>query len=456
MIETNDKFEKRLSDSLAHHQVDAPADMWDRIAASMAQIDAAAAPTTAPITIAPHRRQRLGVRRAWQYGIAAMLLLGIGLLANRLARLAPQPDQSQLLAEASVLYDPATTETPAEEPAAEQCVGVIPRAVRNLIAAVVSQPDIVHSAEQPALLTEEVETLESANNNVPTESNENVENVENVESNENVKSVDTNKPASKHNNTEPSAQEQFQKRLQEVMTEERKRRGGRITTSLYASNTSRLNTQQASPLRLAEAGMVKTEVLNSSHGEVINNTLSSSLSFRHQPETELNHRVPFTVGVGVQYELTNRWALESGVTYTYLNSTGKSEGMFAYKTSQELHYVGVPLSASYKFVDTKHVELYARAGGAVERAVAAKRTQTISTTDENIGNSTTQKIDCKGVQLSATVAVGAELKITQRVGLYAEAGAGYFFDNNQPLSYRTEHPLSLTLQAGARLHFGKN
>ena len=439
MIETTDKFEKRLSDSLAHHQVDAPTDMWDRIAASMAQIDAAAAPTTPPITIAPHRRQRLGVRRAWQYGIAAMLLLGIGLLANRLARLAPQPDQSQLLAEASVLYDPATTETPAEEPAAEQSVDITPRAVQRHIAAATKADE--QTIEQSTPSIEEIKSLESTNNNVSSES---------------VASNDNNKPSPKRNNATQSAQEQFQKRLQEVMTEERQRRGGRITTSLYASNTSRLNTQQASPLRLAEAGMVKTEVLNSSHGEVINNTLSSSLSFRHQPETELNHRVPFTVGVGVQYELTNRWALESGVTYTYLNSTGKSEGMFAYKTSQELHYVGVPLSASYKFVDTKHVELYTRAGGAVERAVAAKRTQTISTTDENIGNSTTQKIDCKGVQLSATVAVGAELKITQRVGLYAEAGAGYFFDNNQPLSYRTEHPLSLTLQAGARLHFGKN
>ncbi|MBR2502362.1 MAG: hypothetical protein IKB68_07830 [Rikenellaceae bacterium] len=118
MNEQYDKFEKRLADQLANHSVDAPADMWDRIAASMAEIDAAAKPATPPITIAPHRRQRLGVRRAWQYGIAAMLLLGIGLLANRLVRLAPQPDQSELLADATVLYDPASiaTEEPAEEP----------------------------------------------------------------------------------------------------------------------------------------------------------------------------------------------------------------------------------------------------------------------------------------------------------------------------------------------------
>lgn len=439
MNETNDKFEKRLSDALANHSVDAPADMWDRIAASMAEIDAAAKPVATPISIAPHRRQRLGLRRAWQYGVAAMLLLGIGLLANRLVRLAPQPDQSELLAEASVLYDPATTEAPATDSATEPSVEIAPRTTQQRIAAVVEHTTPTLTIEQPAQPTEEVETVESTNNNVATES---------VASSNNQA-----QPKSKTDNA-AAARKQYEKRLQEVMEEQSSRRGGRVTTSLYASNASRMNTQKASPARLAEAGMIKTEVLNTSHGEMIETTLSSMPTVRYQPETKLDHRVPFTVGIGVQYELTDRWAIESGATYTYLHSSGKSEGMFAYTTSQELHYVGVPLTASYKFIDSKRFELYARAGGAVERAVAAKRTKTIGTTDETLSNSTSQKIECQGVQLSATVGVGAELKLSQRVGIYAEAGAGYFFDNNQPLSYRTEHPLSLTLQAGARLHFG--
>ena len=439
MNETNDKFEKRLSDALANHSVDAPADMWDRIAASMAEIDAAAKPVATPISIAPHRRQRLGLRRAWQYGVAAMLLLGIGLLANRLVRLAPQPDQSELLAEASVLYDPATTEAPATDSATEPSVEIAPRTTQQRIAAVVEHTTPTLTIEQPAQPTEEVETVESANNNVATES---------VASSDNQA-----QPKAKTDNAS-AARKQYEKRLQEVMEEQSTRRGGRVTTSLYASNASRMNTQKASPARLAEAGMIKTEVLNTSHGEMIETTLSSMPTVRYQPETKLDHRVPFTVGIGVQCELTDRWAIESGATYTYLHSSGKSEGMFAYTTSQELHYVGVPLTASYKFIDSKRFELYARAGGAVERAVAAKRTKTIGTTDETLSNSTSQKIECQGVQLSATVGVGAELKLSQRVGIYAEAGAGYFFDNNQPLSYRTEHPLSLTLQAGARLHFG--
>lgn len=438
MNETNDKFEKRFSDRLADHGVDAPADMWDRIAASMAEIDAAAKPTTPPITIAPHRRQRLGLRRAWQYGIAAMLLLGIGLLANRLVRFAPQPDSSKLLADASVLYDPATSEV---EPIIDETqeIAIAPRCTAM---AVVNRIDSTPSIES-------VEEVESTNSNVSIESATTTPSTEGTATNNSRKSTPKK-------SNEPSPQEQFQKRLQEVLAEERRSSGGRITTSLYASNMSQMSNQKASPARLAEAGMTKTEVLNNSHGEILEVLNSSTPTFRHQPETKLNHRVPVTVGVGVQYELTNRWALETGVTYTYLHSTGKSEGVFTYTTTQQLHYVGVPLSASYKFIDANRFEMYARAGGAVERAVSAKRIQTIGTADEDLSNSTTQKIDRQGVQLSTSVAVGAELKLSRHIGLYAEAGAGYFFDNNQPLSYRTEHPLSLTLQAGARFHFGKN
>lgn len=438
MNETNDKFEKRLSDRLADHGVDAPADMWDRIAASMAEIDAAAKPTTPPITIAPHRRQRLGLRRAWQYGIAAMLLLGIGVLANRLVRFAPQPDQSELLAEASVLYDPATTEV---EPIIDEA-NEIEIAPRRTVIAVANRIDSTPSIEP-------IEEVESTNSNVSVESATTTPSTESTATNNSRKSTPKK-------SNEPSPQEQFQKRLQEVLAEERQRSGGRITTSLYASNMSQMSNQKASLARLAEAGMTKTEVLNNSHGEILEVLSSSTPTFRHQPETKLNHRTPVTVGVGVQYELTNRWALETGITYTYLHSTGKSEGVFTYTTTQQLHYVGVPLSASYKFIDANRFEMYARAGGAVERAVSAKRIQTVGTADENVGTSTTQKIDRQGVQLSTSVAVGAELKLNKHIGLYAEAGAGYFFNNNQPLNYRTEHPLSLTLQAGARFHFGKN
>ena len=213
MNEQYDKFEKRLADQLANHSVDAPADMWDRIAASMAEIDAAAKPATPPITIAPHRRQRLGVRRAWQYGIAAMLLLGIGLLANRLVRLAPQPDQSELLADATVLYDPASiaTEKPAEEPINAEPTNKFARVqttnARKSESSLISE----HSATEPSTEQETLlDTVESTNNHVPVES---------------AASNDNHKQSPKSDNGTPTPREQYEKRLQEVLSEQNNRRG---------------------------------------------------------------------------------------------------------------------------------------------------------------------------------------------------------------------------------------
>ena len=457
MNEEYDKLEQRLRERLADHSIEAPANGWDRIAASMAEIDAAAKPATQPapqpISIAPHRRQRLGLRRAWQYGVAAMLLLGIGLLVNRLTRLAPQPDQSELLADATVLYDPVTTtnEDAIEEPASadpiEEIAGTPTRFATKSAPTISSKiaqneaatrtsdiSEIDYSAEKVAA----IESVESTNNHV---------------SNESTASNDNHKQSDKKDDNTQTTREQFQKRLKEVLDGD-KRKSGRFSTSLYASNLNGVGGNfNVSPNRLSQSGMVATEVLNISQGEIIS-VMGTGESVRVQPQTEMKHHIPFTVGASLQYELNDRWALESGVTYTYLHSTAKAEGVFTYQWAQELHYIGIPLTASYKIINRDLFNLYARAGGAVERAVAANRVFNMSEGSSEGITRPSEKIECKGVQMSVSAAVGAEVKLIDRLGIYAEAGAGYFFDNNQPLSYRSENPFSVTLQAGLRLHLG--
>lgn len=445
MNEPNDKLEKLLRDRLADKPIAPPAEVWDRISASMAEIDAAksnSAPVT-PITIAP-RQRRLGVRRAWQYGIAAMVLLGIGVLANRLTQLVPQPNTEQL---ATVLYDPAKSEPVEQElqPSTDESTMQNTQPLSNVApksapAMPIAKQTVEQTAEpiaEPMVEANSVESsAESTNNHVSAQSTPSDEN--------------HTQPSPKTEDTK-ATREQFERRLQEVMAEQNRGRGGRVTTSLYASNLNGSRSDNSSPSRLAQSGMATTEVLNSSHGDIVATTLNSSNSVRQQLETDLNHHVPFTVGVGVQCELTDRWAIETGVTYTLLRSTATAEGAMVYETTQQLHYVGVPISASYKFINGNRAEMYLRAGGAVERAVAGKQVQQISVMGENQG-ARNVAIDCQGVQLSVAAAVGAELKLSRHFGIYAEAGAGYFFDNNQPISYRTNNPLSLTLQAGVRVH----
>ncbi len=435
MNERNDKLAKLLHERLADRRTDVPEEIWTRIERSMAAVDAAERP--APVHIAPHHR-RLGLRRAWYYGIAASMLLGLYLLSDRLNDMASAPEE--LTASVQPVVDPA-----AAAPIAEQRTVVEPAAVRS--SGTLAQTPMPPVKTLPAEAVETAETVETAVT---------ADTVEPVSAPDDSGRSSEEKPAAKQpvSRSDAAEREAVRDRLRQIEAAERGRRSGRVSASLYASNVSGIGDRHTSPARAVSAGMAATELVN---GDMdMFSMMASSNTQRRRTDTKLEHRVPFTVGASVRYGLTERWAVESGVTYTYLHSKSKSKGVFEYDISQELHYVGVPVAVSCKFVDGGRVEMYVKAGGAVERAVSAHKVYKVSNSTDNNQGRTSEKLDCSGVQLSAAASVGAELKLGGRVGVYAEAGAGYFFDNGQPMSYRTENPFSVTLQAGLRLHLGKN
>lgn len=437
----DDKLARMLHERLADRRTEAPDGVWERIERTMAAVDAAAdaaAERPAPISIVPHRR-RLGLRRVWYYGIAASMLLGLYLLNDRMADMTPAVSP-EILTE-NVSPDPAGTPVlPVVADGAESLVGAEVVAMRTA------------AATEPSFAAEDWAVWEIGTESEP-------EPAGSVADSVSVRTTPVPAEQRTEQRTEkrPDAAERetYRNRLQQVLADERGRRsGGRVSASLYASNLSGVGQRQTSPARVASAGMSTTELVNSDMGMFA--TMASSGTVRLHTETKLEHRVPVTVGVNARYGITDRWAVESGVTYTYLHSKSKSKGVFEYDISQELHYIGVPAAVSYKFVDGRRVEMYVKAGGAVERAVSARKVFKVTNSSDDTQGRQSEKIDCDGVQLSVGASVGAELKLSERVGLYAEAGAGYFFDNGQPMSYRTENPASVTLQAGIRLHLGKN
>ena len=57
-------------------------------------------------------------------------------------------------------------------------------------------------------------------------------------------------------------------------------------------------------------------------------------------------------------------------------------------------------------------------------------------------------------QWSTTLGVGVQYDLTPHMGIYMEPSLQYFFDDGCDLkSYRTEHPLNVTLPLGIRLHW---
>ena len=72
------------------------------------------------------------------------------------------------------------------------------------------------------------------------------------------------------------------------------------------------------------------------------------------------------------------------------------------------------------------------------------------------GTSTFQKdisldVPC---QWSTTLGLGLQYDLTPHLGIYLEPSLQYFFNDGSDIkSYRTEHPLQITLPLGIRLHW---
>ena len=172
-------------------------------------------------------------------------------------------------------------------------------------------------------------------------------------------------------------------------------------------------------------------------------------------ETSTNtiYGIPVSVGAGAKIHFNDRWALGIGVNYTYLSSkfygtyTLAKDGVEVSSTASDIknsqHFVGIPINAYYNILGSKNINLYAYAGGTVEKCVADKY-EVLSTNIIHTENP-------EGMQLSANAGIGVEFIIGKHLSLYADPSLRYYFDNNQPKSIRTVQPLTFGFELGLRV-----
>jgi hypothetical protein len=165
--------------------------------------------------------------------------------------------------------------------------------------------------------------------------------------------------------------------------------------------------------------------------------------------TVIKHRQPITFGVSVGYGLTERWSLTSGLNYTRLGSTFRtSHSQNAGTLEQVLHYIGIPLGANFRVWQTGGLSLYLSAGGEMEKSVSGRVTYGGENNFTLSGNSVSIS---DRPQWSVNGAVGVGYDFTRTVGIYAEPGLDYHFDNGSAIknAYK-EKPLNLSLSVGLR------
>ncbi len=175
-----------------------------------------------------------------------------------------------------------------------------------------------------------------------------------------------------------------------------------------------------------------------------------------ETKTEYTHHLPVRFGLNAAYRLTDRLSIESGLSYTRLSSDLKDGTEESYSTgTQELDYVGIPVNLKYRVLASRHFRLYASAGVLAEQCVSGKVTRkpvlggTAAQTEEG-------RVSTKPQQLSANVAVGVQFDLSGDIGIYAEPGLSYYFDDRSSLStiYK-EKPLNFNLNVGLRFTVGK-
>ena len=174
-----------------------------------------------------------------------------------------------------------------------------------------------------------------------------------------------------------------------------------------------------------------------------------------QTSTNSAYDIPLSFGAGVRIRLSPKWSIGAGVnysmlsrkfsgTYTKVNSVGVIENSTASDIRNTQHYIGIPVNAYYDIVDSRNVNFYAYAGGAVEKCISDKYSV--------LNTSIIHKEKVTGFQWSANVGIGVGFKFGEHLGLYIDPSLRYYFDCDQPHNIRSAQPLMLGFEIGLRAY----
>lgn len=211
-------------------------------------------------------------------------------------------------------------------------------------------------------------------------------------------------------------------------------------------------------------GSVTTGTNNSLNTYALKNTMMTdqellflnSPNFENSslPKTNIHHKTPVSVGFSVSRYLNNRFALSTGLNYTFLSSTWDVDAPVYYnKTAQKLHFIGIPVSLSYKIAEWNRFQVYAAAGVMTEVNVSGKLI-TEKYSGKELYEKESEHIRMKEWLWSVNARAGVSYPLLRFVSLYAEAGVDYYFDNGSTIeTVRSEKPFNVSLQAGFRLGF---
>ena len=161
--------------------------------------------------------------------------------------------------------------------------------------------------------------------------------------------------------------------------------------------------------------------------------------------------IPITFGLGVRFDLSDRWAVGTGINWSKLSRTFNgvytdNERNINSEIVNDIHYIGIPLNLYFNIFDSRNLRFYAWGGGSAEKGLVSRFRIQSNTGDIYY------KESVNGLQWSAAAGLGLEFLLGEHLGLYLDPSARYYFDCGQPLSIRTERPFMMNYEVGLRFN----
>lgn len=419
MTMKDDKWTSELRRRMADYETPAPEGVWDSIESTMTG-GAAHEP-------APRRRFIM----PWRYATAAAAMLLIVFVSGWLLLSdstdttdIPTPAYSSSSSSYSVLPSPGISH-PSQSGVSDS--RPMARAKAQPPHTIVSQ-ESVRNLPSPAMTCDTTAATTPADNNPQQQS---------------APATPPHRPNQRHTSSSHT--------LLAVTTSTK--RAGRLTASAGISNRPGASSSrhgysgliagysavETAPDKLPQADNPLCELMRNNMGKEIH--------------TETRHHQPVKAGVSICYSLTERLSLKSGVTYAYLtSSTSSGSDSYRFETDQRLHYIGIPIGLNYTLLQNHRLSLYLSAGASVEKCVSG-RLDTDYINNGIVTQSDSERFRPRELQWSATVGAGVQYAITRSIGIYAEPGISYYFDNgSRHETFYTARPLNFNIEAGIRLN----
>lgn len=166
------------------------------------------------------------------------------------------------------------------------------------------------------------------------------------------------------------------------------------------------------------------------------------------------HYMPLTIGLSLNYGLSSRWSVESGIRYTFLRSDFMRESEIE-KTeiNQRIHYIGIPLKFNYRIFGNNRFSIYGQGGAALD--IPVNGTQSIMKWEQGWNKPEFNRTTISApLQWSIEGGVGLQYHLTPSISIYAEPSFRYYFNPGTDIkTIRQDKPFEFTIPVGIRLNW---